>query len=175
MIVPVAPFSLPLIGQAAEVLQHLPRVRLDLLHQVCAADDALPVDQVGGAVRSPGSLLPGIPADPVPLPHRPVHVRDQEERECELLGERPVRLRRVKRRAENLGAQGFELRGSITEPLTLDPSPGRVRDDEPPQHHPSAAEVVQGYGPAEVIGQGEGGRRGSLRQHAQSLGARDAR
>jgi hypothetical protein len=82
------------------------------------------------------------------------------ERRLESIGEGAVLLLGIEGDAEDHGTGGLELGGSVTEALDLDPSPGRVGLDKPPQHDAAASEGGERHRPAGVVPQGEvgGGR-----------------
>ena len=142
---------------------------VDVLDQVPAGDPGSGIDQVGGPPRRRGRLLFRSPADLVPLSHRPVLVGQEAEREAELLGEGQVRARWIEGGTQDLRSGLLELGGSITEPLALDPSPGGVGHDEPPQHHPPVPEVGEGDRRAVLVRQGKVRRRGPVGEHGRSV------
>jgi hypothetical protein len=73
-----------------------------------------------------------------------IYVGEEPEGEQVPFGEAVVVVLGVERDAQDFGVQFLELGGSVTEPLSLDPSPGGVGYHVPPQHHPPTAEVGQG-------------------------------
>jgi hypothetical protein len=142
---------------------------LDVLHPIRPPDHAFGVDEVRDPARRRGVLLIGPATDLVSRSHGPVAVGEQLEGKLELLGEGPVGLRGVEGSPEDIGVEGLKLGGSITEPLCLQPSPGGVGLDEPPQHRPSSPEIVEGHGAAQVVGQLERRRDRPFFEHGGSL------
>ena len=114
---------------------------LDVADPIRLADDTVGVDQVRPSLRPLGHRLFRRPLRLVQEPHRVVGVGEQPEREAILLGEPAIVLDRVEGGPEYLDAQGFELGGSITEPLAFPRSPIGEGFGEPPERDPPPAQV----------------------------------
>jgi hypothetical protein len=135
-------------------------------HAVRLLNHALRVDEVGPALGPLRAALLRGALRLIALADRPVLVGEESEGKPELLSEGPVRLGRVERGAQDLGAGFLELWGSVTEPLALGPSARGVGLDEPPQDDPPAPEVLQLHRVPVLIGQGERRRLRAFGQHA---------
>jgi hypothetical protein len=109
-------------------------VGLNVFNDVDLPDHAPGVDEVRDPPRRSRGALVGAANDIVGCAHVAGRVREQWERRLKPLGEGSVLLRCIEGDAKYRGAGGLELGGSVTEPLDLDPSPGCVGLDEPPQH-----------------------------------------
>jgi hypothetical protein len=151
--------------QMLKVGQHLARMALDVRDPIGPSDHAFGIDQVGSALWRSGASFLGRPLRLVGLGDGPVLVGEQPVREAVALGEGAVRLRRVERDPEDLGAGLLERWGSVTEPLALHASPGGVGADVPPQDDPAALEVLQGDRGAVLVRERERRRRSALGEH----------
>src|SRR4029453_10737473 len=102
---------------------------------------------------------------PVGPPALPVAAGEKREREAVLLGERLVLLGRIERGAQDLCARLFELWGSVTEPLAFRPSTRGEGLGEPPEHDPTAPQILQGDGVPVLVRKGERWALRSLSEH----------
>jgi len=114
---------------------------IDVADAVGLADHAVGIDQVSPSFGPLGHRLLRRPLRLVQEAHSVVRVGQQTEREAVLLREPAVVLDRVERRAEDLDAELFELRGSITEPLAFPRSPIGEGFGEPPERDPPPAQI----------------------------------
>jgi hypothetical protein len=132
-----------LSAQLLKVGEHLVGVGAEVLDVVHPADDALGVDQERPAPGDRRPVVVGRPGGAVRLANGVVDVGQEAVREALRLGEGLVLLGRIEGDADDGGAEVFELRGSVTEPLPLDRSAGCGRRRIPPQHDPPTGEVGQ--------------------------------
>src|SRR5262249_17991874 len=111
----------------------------------------------------------------------PVDVGEEWKRKAVLVGEPEVPFGGIERDAHDSRSFGFELGGSVTEPLALGRSTRGERLWIPPEHDPRASEIGQGDRVAGLVGKRELRRRRSLGEHegegtpATRLGSMPAR
>ncbi len=150
--------------QSAQVAEHLVGECVDVADGVRLADHALGIDEVRNALGEVHLLGTGIPravgdADLL------VVVRQQTEREVELVAEGLVLGRRVEADTEDLASERFVLLGLVTQTLALNRSTRGVGLWVPPQQHPSAALIGEPNRIAVLVGHVEVVRSRPLREH----------
>jgi hypothetical protein len=141
----------------------------DVGHLVGAPDDAVGVDEKGESLRHHRPLLVRPLGGTERLTNRFVPIGQEAVGEALGLGEGLVLLGRVERDAEDLGVQGFELWGSVTEPPAFDRSAGRRGFRVPPEHDPSAAEVARADAIASMVGKVEVRRDVTVGEHEPTV------
>lgn len=150
--------------QRAQIAEDLVRERVDVADLVRLADHAVRVDEVRDPLGEVDLVTPRV-ACAVLDTDLFVVVREQTEREVELLAERLVVGGCIEADAEDLARQRFELLGLVTQALSLNRSTGGISLRIPPQQDPTPALVGEPDGAALLIGHVEVGSGSAFGEH----------
>ena len=150
--------------QGAQIAEDLVRERVDVADLVRLADHAVRVDEVRDPLGEV-DLVTSRATCAVLDTDLFVVVREQTEREVELVAEGSVGFGRVERDPEDLAIERLELLGLITQALSLNRSTGGISLRIPPQQDPTPALVGEPDGAALLIGHVEVGSGSAFGEH----------
>jgi len=150
--------------QSSQVAEDFLRECVDVADHVRLADHAVRVDEVRDPLGEVDLVRSRI-ARAVFDTDLFVVIRQQTEREVELLAERLVLGGCIEADAEDLAPKRFELLGLVTQALSLNRSTGGISLRIPPQQDPAPALVGEPDGAALLIGHVEVGSGSAFGEH----------